>query len=108
MCTGLNPTLPVRLHCQFMATGLSEIHYSNSSMLNILACSHATGVLKVERCPSKQLCNCYIQPVTFHFYVIVLFLVLEDDVICCYVCKLVLLMIICINSGLQILKVCCQ
>jgi hypothetical protein len=93
-CTGLTPTLAVRLHFQFVSTGLSEIHNLNSSMHGILAWSHATGILKVEWCPSKQSCNCYIQPVTFHYYVIVLFPVLEDDVICCYVYKLVLLMII--------------
>jgi hypothetical protein len=66
-CTGLTRTLAVRLQCQFMATDLSEIHNLNSSMHSILACSHATGVLKVEWCPSKQSCNCYIQLVTFHY-----------------------------------------
>jgi len=91
-CTGLTPTLAVRLHCQFMATGLCEIHNLNGSMHNILACSHGTGVLKVEWCPRKPSCNCYIQPVTSHYFVVVLFLVLENDVICCYVYKLVLLM----------------
>jgi len=107
-CTGLTPTLAVRLHCQFMSMGLSEIHNLNSSMHNILACSHGTGVLKVEWRPSKQSHNCYIQPVSSHYFVIVLLVVLENDVICCYVYKLVLLMIICINSGLQIFKLCCQ
>jgi len=107
-CTGLTPTLAVRLLLEYMATGLSEIHNLNSSMHNILACSHATRVLKVEWCPSKQSCYCSMQPVTFHYYVIVLFLVLENDVICCYVYRLVSLMIICINSGLQIFKVYCQ
>jgi len=91
-----------------MATGLSKIHNLDSSMHNILACSHGTGVLKVEWCPNKQSRNCYIRPVTSHYVVIVLFLVLENDVIRCYVYRLVLLMIICINSGLQILKLCCQ
>jgi hypothetical protein len=54
MCTELTPTLAVRLHSQFMETGLCEIHNLNSSKHNVLACSHPTGLFQVECCPGKH------------------------------------------------------